>query len=503
MYDRAQDDLPRFNFKPSWTFGYLMALGTAALFFGVSFVAYSYGAVPPIVSGSIGVAFAICAGLSAIMLVLGGGGMASLPYFLIGAGLFYGMGTYFSVTVTRSSLFFTEGQQWQMLPQVNLVNALAIFCAVLSAGVICARRPKGAEDMPTMAQRLETMKVLLTPALALGLFVAGIQWITFPVIKNAMFASTISLLVSVPIFALFLSGSLWSESTRGQRATAVLLFFLVAIEGLLSASKLTTIMPILGFSFGLWIGERHRFFAVIMAALTIWLYIAMLSSFVPQIRGHVMYDPVNNSVTERALIISDIVSSLEERAVEATEKGTFARFSPTQFSAHFIASYDNNFPGDSLDNFLVVLVPRLLWPEKPIINPGQQFDTMWRDYEFMSSLAIGFPAEAYWNGGWHMVALVGLYIGLMVGWFSRKWFLFRRDGWVHGGVFFMSPLLVKSSIWVEANIVGAYIGGWVKYMLVILAIDYSIRAIIYLRKRFSEEFDDPLPVDMTPRAIGT
>ena len=99
------------------------------------------------------------------------------------------------------------------------------------------------------------------------------------------------------------------------------------------------------------------------------------------------------------------------------------------------------------------------------------------------------------------MVFVSLYIGLMLGWFSRKWFLFRRDGWTHGGIFILSPLVVKSALWVESNIVGAYVGGWVKYVLMILAIDFSVRAFLYMRERFRESFEDPLPVDMTPRPI--
>ncbi|MEM7211587.1 MAG: hypothetical protein AAF479_06785 [Pseudomonadota bacterium] len=502
MFGHLKGDTTQPSIELDWTFGYAMALLTTGLFLGASFIAFSYGAVPPMVSGTIAMIYAVLAALSAMVMIVGGGGMAALSYFLIGTALFYGMGTYFSVTVTRSSLFFSEGQQWQMLPQVNLVNALAIFCAVLAAGLLCARRPKGSDDMPSMSARLETTRPVFTPTLIGGLLIIFLEWMTFPYITNATVASLFSVLNGLPIFALFLGGALWSRASRIQHIAMIILFLAVFLEGLLNASKLSTIMPILALSFGFWSGERHRIIAVLMAVLTVWLYVAMLSSFVPHVRGHILYDPVNNSVADRITILSDTINTLDERAIEETEQGTLARFSPTQFSAHFIASYDNNFPGDSLDTYLVVLVPRILWPEKPVINPGKEFDSVWRDWDIMSSLAIGFPAEAYWNGGWSTVAIVGAYIGLVLGWFSRKWFLFRRDGWIHGGIFILSPVLVKSATWVESNIVGAYIGGWVKYILIIMAIDYAIRAFFYLRQRISEEFDDPLPVDMTPRAIG-
>ncbi len=492
---------PRRALVLDWTTGYVLALAVVTVFFCASFVAFSYGSVAPGIS-----AFIPEFGLNAfprirVTMIMGGGGMAALPFFLLGTALFFGAGTYFSVTVSGSDKHFTEGQQWQMLPQVNMVNATAILCVVLAAGLLTGVRPRSNDEAPPMADRLTVMKPLLLYALAPALFFLILEWLTFPRIQNASLASVMSVAESIPVFVIFLGCAIWTNINRATKCVIVFLVLLMSLEGLLSARKLTTMMPFLAASMGLWVGERHRLVAACLAALTVWLYIAMLASFVPQIRGHVLYDPLSNTIAERVSIIDDVVDTISEMEVDDSQHGIFARFSPTQFSAHFISSYDNNYPGESLDKVFVVLVPRVLWPEKPIINPGKEFDTVWRDWDIFSSLAIGFPAEAYWNNGWTAVVFVSLYIGLMLGWFSRKWFLFRRDGWIHGGVFIMSPLLVKSALWAESNIVGAYVGGWVKYALIILAIDFSIRGYLYLVEHFRDSFDDPLPVDMTPRTI--
>lgn len=496
-------DLPTRAFRPDWTLGYCLALIAVGLFFSVSFVLYSYGSVAPIVSGGLGLAYAILVLIAAGVMTVGGGGMAMLPFFLVGSALFFGLGTYFSVTVTRSSLFFTEGQQWQMLPQVNMVNSTAILCVLLAAGIFAARRPAGSEKAPDLSERLDVMYPFLKLALALAAAVAAVEWLTFPNVQDLLLATIMRLLYGVPVFGVFLGCALWSKARNYERATIVLLVFLIAVEGLLSGQKMTFIMPFMAAALGLWISERYRMIAIVIVGIVVGLYITMLSSVVPHVRGHVLYDPYNNSLGERVTIVHDVLSTIEERTIEETNQSTLSRLSPTQFSAHFIASYDNNFPGESLDKAFVVLVPRVLWPEKPIINPGKHFDSVWRDWDIFSSLAIGFPAEAYWNNGWAGVVAVSLYVGLMLGWFSRKWFLFRRDGWTHCGVFLLSPVLVKSALWVETNIVGSYIGGWIKYALIILAIDYSIRLFIYLRMRFEASFEDPLAVDIKPRSFDS
>lgn len=478
-----------------------MALGVVTLFLCVSFVLFGMSSVPAMVSGLVALGYALLILTAAAVMIVGGGGMAPLPYFLIGTAVFFGMGTYFSVTEIRSSLYFTEGQQTHLLPQVNLVNALAIFCATIAAGIFVLRRRHGKELAGTLQDKVDYLLPYFHFILAAAAGVSLIEWLTFPAITNKTFASFMALLEILPAFALFLGGAVWHRLRRFNRAWLVVLIVLTASEGLLSARKVAVIMPFLALSLGLWISERHRFAAIITAFFGVTLYVALLSSVVPHMRSHILYEPRTNTIADRVVIVADIMVTLDEREIEDTENSLLARFSPTQFSAHFIASYDNNFPGDSLDNAFVVLVPRIMWPEKPIINPGKQFDAIWRDWDIFSSLAIGFPAEAYWNEGWMGVVIVSSYIGLMLGWFSWKWFLFRRHGWTHGGIFIVSPLIVKSALWVESNIVGAYIGGWIKIAITVMAIDYSIRTVKFLRERFRASFDDPLGVDLVPKSV--
>ena len=136
-----------------------------------------------------------------------------------------------------------------------------------------------------------------------------------------------------------------------------------------------------------------------------------------------------------------------------------------------------------------MLIPRILWPDKPLIAPGSEFDTIFRGYIAQSSLAIGFIAEAYWNLGWLGVLLISAMIGLEIGWFTRRWHLFCQEGWSYSGIFFMGPLVLQQSLWVETNIVGGYVGGMVKLMLFVLAVDIAMR--VYMTRRRNSEMLRP------------
>ncbi|MEL7471516.1 MAG: hypothetical protein AAFN27_23925 [Pseudomonadota bacterium] len=490
---------PTVRLRPDWDIGYLCAIGVIALFLCISFVVYGMSGVPVMWNALLALGYGVLVLTAAVVMVIGGGGMAALPYFLIGTAIFFGFGTYISVNEVASSLYFTEGQQIQLLPKVNLVNALAIFCATLAAGVFVFRRERGSGDTGDVEDKLVVLLPYFNFVLVGAACVVFVEWYTFPRLTDKNLASVMTVVEILPAFALFLGGAVWQKLTQFHRAALLLTIVLVAAEGLLSARKVTVIMPFLSFALGLWVGERHRLAAVFTACFGVVLYVAFLSSAVAHIRSHTLYDPSLNTVEERVQIFSDVITSLDDRNIDVISQPLLARFSPTQFSAHFISSYDNNFRGDSLDNALVVLVPRILWPEKPIINPGKHFDSVWRDIDFFTALAIGFPAEAYWNQGWLGVIAVSTYIGLMCGWFSWKWFQFRRYGWVHGGIFVMSPLIVKSALWVETNIVGSYIGGWVKFALAVLAIDFLIRALKFLGARVQDSLDQQRPMEIAPR----
>ena len=69
-------------------------------------------------------------------------------------------------------------------------------------------------------------------------------------------------------------------------------------------------------------------------------------------------------------------------------------------------------------------------------------------------------------------------IGLQIGWLTRRWQLFCQHGLPYAGIFLLSPLVIQQSLWVETNIVGGYVGGMIKLMLFVAAIDFLLRVYI-------------------------
>jgi hypothetical protein len=113
-----------------------------------------------------------------------------------------------------------------------------------------------------------------------------------------------------------------------------------------------------------------------------------------------------------------------ERSTEDNFRQTASRVDYNWISAHVYTFVPDRIPyqyGATYEDIPLVLVPRLLWPDKPLsatflrsrwtVKLGLQ---NWESAE-TTSIAITAPAEAYWNFGWLGVVFVPLALGLAGG----------------------------------------------------------------------------------------
>src|SRR6185437_16813150 len=91
-------------------------------------------------------------------------------------------------------------------------------------------------------------------------------------------------------------------------------------------------------------------------------------------------------------------------ATVLTRQSGLSRLSYVNIDAFVVDRYDSGVPGDTFHNAGAVVIPRVLWPNKPIITQlGSDLNLRVFGQEG-SSLGIGHFAEAYWNFGWWGIA---------------------------------------------------------------------------------------------------
>lgn len=90
-----------------------------------------------------------------------------------------------------------------------------------------------------------------------------------------------------------------------------------------------------------------------------------------------------------------------------------ARFSHANIGTFVVSARDGGWQGDTLKNAAVVLVPRILWEEKPKVTDIARDLNVAITGNYFSSTSPGFAAEGYWDGGWLGTCLMGSVVGLV------------------------------------------------------------------------------------------
>lgn len=98
------------------------------------------------------------------------------------------------------------------------------------------------------------------------------------------------------------------------------------------------------------------------------------------------------------------------------------RLSYVKYQAYAVEAYDQNYPGKTLQNFKYIFIPRILYPEKPNLNPGSEYNSLVQQSfseQNPNSTGPGIFVEAYWNGGWLYLIYVTIYFSFLLFYTSK------------------------------------------------------------------------------------
>lgn len=251
---------------------------------------------------------------------------------------------------------------------------------------------------------------------------------------------------------------------------AALLFALELATGLLAFNK-SEIMTTLGVVFlGLYFVRPSRFLAVAAMSVIAVVYF-LITPIVSRARNYLYDDPA--PLAERVEALQLAWSADTGARTGPDTQGWWTRLCYANAQAFGMRQYDAGIPGETFGLILPALAPRILWPDKPIMTPGFDFNHLVTRNRHSSS-APGVLAEAYWNGGWPAVFLTGAYIGLLCSWFTRIAFRAVSGQDIRWLPFGIGGLLMGASVtdWFAS----AYVGGAITYAVYFAAIHLLIPA---------------------------
>jgi hypothetical protein len=79
------------------------------------------------------------------------------------------------------------------------------------------------------------------------------------------------------------------------------------------------------------------------------------------------------------------------------------------------------YEGNTFQQFKYIFVPRILYPEKPNLNPGGAYNSLVQNSfseKNINSTGPGLFVEAYWNGGWIYLIFTIIYFSFLLFFFS-------------------------------------------------------------------------------------
>lgn len=220
---------------------------------------------------------------------------------------------------------------------------------------------------------------------------------------------------------------------RGDYMIGVMLVITVfyMVLGLLSLSKTSVLLPVILFLLG-YIVSKPTLGRIILAFSLVSLTF-FLSNNVVQAGRFEIYQRYGSlggaGISERIDMLRSIQSTKE---VQVGGEVNFAliRLSYTNAGTYVIAQYDNGIPGSSLSNAFYTMIPRVVWPGKPIITDIARELSYATTGIFENSITPSMPADAYWNQGWIGVALWGVIAGLIFwGWSCYSIAVLRAEAW--------------------------------------------------------------------------
>lgn len=319
---------------------------------------------------------------------------------------------------------------YQFFPADVAKYNLIVCCFVLLVLTTVALLLQGAHARDETAVKPEKlaiqpsaldMRVIGLIFLAVGFVVRYLILLPIELGPNTeVYSSSLGQLAQVYVIGCFLL-ALWALRARSALFWVVVL--LVAIEfvvGVLTFAKIAALFPVIVLSMAMILHRPTKVRFVSLAALVLALYFAItpLVSYGRAIMLESYGLGGGAPLSERSAIIASYTPGAISSTRDSTVQGGWSRLSYVNTGTFAISQYDSGLPGNSFRHLAVVWVPRLLYPEKPIITDVSRDFSVAATGNYNSQANPGLPAEGYWNYGWPGVPLVAVVLAIVLTFWS-------------------------------------------------------------------------------------
>jgi hypothetical protein len=436
--------------------------------------------------------------LAFVLMIQSGAVLAPLAWFILGSGIYFGLGTIFGGLRVHHYTEQIFGTDILYLTQVNLLNASSVLIVV---GIALAfgwwqGSIWQTQKVASVQQQITLLQKVFPFVLTVAIACACLKLFFFPVAENLLIRSAIGKLALFLPACFLLLGMLWHSIIWPFKLVALILIFIEVFSGLLMLSKYQVICTMLAFIVGIWIRRTSWKFTLVTLSGVGFIF-AMINPVITLGRAHLAYD-AQNTLETRIEILKDASTALLDskfifladsplvlgvvKKPEEQVRAIGRRFEVASIQGFLINEYNNDRASNTLSNFWITFIPRAVWPQKPIItNLGGELHMKYYNdpNQKNSALAPTYSAEAYWNYGSLGVVLVSILLGLAIGWLTH-YSLLALYG-IRSEYFIIAFPVVIWACFVESWLVSSYLGEFLIFVVILLITRALLEGWIFFR----------------------
>jgi len=358
-------------------------------------------------------------------------------WFRLSCGIYFGFGTFVRVTFNDVTNHIIDAYYWiqpDELFKVNVVCSAGALLFFLTAYLVHVAWPFVPKP-PSGGDRSRLLFLCATTYCTIGYTVklALVLPNTFVNTEPTALPGAVLNLTHAASVGLFLLTVWCARYARRLLFIPTLLLGADMLFGTLQFAKVNVLLPLILYLLGLittWWSPR----TLISAAIVVWMTFLTLVPAVQYGRAELERRTGNiniGTVSDRLEALGNYINDTSASVEKAREFNSLSRMYYAHVMAASVTGYDNGNPGYSLYNVLTILIPRSLWPSKPVYNVGAAFNLMVVGDD-NSSTWMGLFAEAYWNFGWWGLPIMLIPLALAYEVASRLAYdILQRERWLH------------------------------------------------------------------------
>lgn len=413
-----------------------------------------------------------------------------LVTFRLSTSVFFGFGSLVplfvnnvSVTYMREFYPFTDDE----IARLNLIVALSTLLILGSSGLV--QRFISLRTQTSRTKRVNSARTKNITMMHYGLtfFIIGsfIKYLIVIPVKIGWITSDlpggIASLSSMSLCGIYLL-TIWSLSRSAMIfSTVCTVVAAEAFVGLLLLSKTDALLPTIVFFMAMLISKfTYRRVAVILSIAIV--FFGVIQPLVSFGRDESLRGSSNATLTERLQQLMKYFDSTTAATDSEQTESALIRMSYVNAATFAMSMYDNGYPGNSFDNIGTVLIPRVLWPDKPVFITGKEFARIVSGPDSENSVSPGLFAEAYWNFGWLGIFGIMVPFGVILTFLSNyNLTMLRRQDWLFLPVVFTN---MRMGLSVDGLFVNTVVGT-LAIVIGLHCVALIVRALFLERKRYS------------------